>query len=167
MPSTVIALATAGVALLFLEMFLPGIIAGVIGGILLIAAVVTAYRDIGPAAGNITLLATTAVTGLLWWWWATKFQHTRFGRRMTLGASSIGTAQAEGLAKLAGKIGTAITPLRPSGTILIAGHRVDAITAGEFIEHGTCVRVIRAEGGAVMVRRETRTESPSVPSTSI
>ena len=165
MISTVIALATAGVALLFLEMFLPGIIAGVIGGILLIAAVFTAYRDIGAGAGNITLLATTAVTAALWWWWATKFQHTRFGRSMTLIAASTGTTQADGLAQLAGQTGTAITPLRPSGTILVAGRRVDAITGGDFIEKGTCVHIIRAEGSAVIVHRQPKSDSPSVSST--
>ena len=154
MLSTVIALATAGVALLFLEMFLPGIIAGVIGGILLIASIVTAYRDLGPEAGNITLVATTAVTAALWWWWATKFQHTRFGRSMTLGATGTGTSQAEGLAQLIGQTGTAATPLRPSGTILIAGKRVDAITSGEFLEQGTPVHIIRAEGPGVIVRRQ-------------
>jgi membrane-bound serine protease (ClpP class) len=153
MLSTVIALATAGVALLFLEMFLPGIIAGVIGGILLIASVVTAYREIGPEAGNLTLIATTAVTGGLWWWWATRFQHTRFGRRMTLDATSMGTSQAEGLAQWIGQTGTAATPLRPSGTILIAGKRVDAITAGEFLDPGTPVCIVRAEGNGVIVRR--------------
>ena len=164
MLTTVIALAAAGVALLFLEMFLPGIIAGVIGGILLLASVVTAYESIGPEAGNITLVATTVVTAGLWWWWATKFQHTRFGRRMTLATTSTGTSQAEGLAQLIGQTGTAATPLRPSGTILVAGKRVDAITGGEFIEQGAGVRIVRAEGSAVIVRREARADSPSVPS---
>ncbi|MEO6785541.1 MAG: NfeD family protein [Chthoniobacteraceae bacterium] len=154
MISTVIALATAGVALLFLEMFLPGIIAGVIGGILLLAAVFIAFQDIGPEAGTVTLLATAAITGALWWWWAAKFQSTRFGRRMTLATTSTGTIQAAGLAQLIGQTGTAATPLRPSGTILIAGHRVDAITAGEFLEQGTPVRIVRAEGPGVIVRRQ-------------
>jgi len=154
MINTVIGLAAAGVALLFLEMFLPGIIAGVIGGILLIAAVITAYREIGPEAGNITLLATVVVTGGLWWWWATRFQHTRFGRQMTLSTSSTGTSEPEGLALLTGQTGTAATPLRPSGTILVAGKRVDAMTGGEFLETGTPVLIIRAEGLAVLVRRQ-------------
>ena len=155
MISTVIALATAGVALLFLEMFLPGIIAGVVGGILLIASVAVAYRDVGVAAGNVTLVATTAITAALWWWWATKFQHTRFGRSMTLATTGTGTTQAAGLAQLVGQTGTAATPLRPSGTILVAGNRVDAITNGDFIEQGTPVHIVRTEGCCVIVRRRS------------
>ena len=154
MLSTVIALSVAGVALHFLEMFLPGFIAGIIGGILLIISIVVAYRDLGPEAGNITLVATTIGTGLLWWWWAVKFQHTRFGRRMTLTTASTGTSPATGLSALTGQTGTTATPLRPSGTIVVAGHRVDAITGGEFLEKGTPVRVVRTEGIAVIVRRE-------------
>lgn len=162
MISTVIALATAGVALLFLEMFLPGIIAGVIGGVLLVASIFTAYRDIGVEAGNVTLVATAAITSGLWWWWATKFQQTRFGRRMTLAATSTGTTQASGLAQLIGQTGTAITPLRPSGTILVAGKRVDAITGGDFIEQGTAVRIVRVEGLGVIVHSQPISDSPSV-----
>ena len=154
MISTVIALAAAGVALLFLEMFLPGIIAGVFGGVLLIVSVVTAYEYVSIEAGNITLIASAAVTAAMWWWWATKFQHTRFGRSMTLAATSTGTSQADGLAQWIGQSGIAITALRPSGTILVAGHRVDAITGGDFIEKGTPVRIVRAEGSGVIVRRQ-------------
>jgi len=155
MVNTVIALAVAGVVLLFLEMFLPGIIAGVIGGILLIASVVVAYRDLGPEAGNITLLATTAVTAGLWWWWATKFQHTRFGRLMTLSTSSTGTSEPQDLGGLTGQTGTAATALRPSGTILVGGRRVDAMTGGEFLEQGTAVRIVSTAGLAVLVRRQS------------
>ena len=97
--------------------------------------------------------AASAATAGLWWFWATKFQHTRFGRRMTLTAADTGTAQAAGLTKLTGQTGTAITPLRPSGTILIAGKRVDAITGGDFVEKGTGVIVVRVEGTGVIVHR--------------
>ena len=163
MLTTVIALGAAGVLLLFLEMFLPGMIAGIIGGILLFAAVVMAYSEIGIEAGNIALLAATATTACLWWWWAAKFQHTRFGRSMTLSTTGTGTAQAEGLAQWIGQTGTAVTPLRPSGTILIEGKRVDAITSGEFLEQGTPVQIIRAEGSGVIVRLHSQPDSPFVP----
>ncbi len=153
MISTVIALAAAGVALLFLEMFLPGMIAGIIGGILLIAAVAAAYSEVSVFAGNVTLVATAALTAGLWWWWAAKFQHTRLGRRMTLAATGTGTAPAAGLAALIGQKGVAATALRPSGTILVAGNRVDAITGGDFIEPGTAVQIVRTEGACVIVRR--------------
>lgn len=155
MLTTVISLATAGVLLMFLEMFLPGIVAGVVGGILLLASVVVAYREMGTEAGNFVLLAAVAVTAGMWWWWATKFQHTRFGRSMTLMTTSVGEAGlGDQLAGLDGQSGTAMTPLRPSGTVLVAGKRVDAITGGEFLDVGTRVRVVRTHGLGVLVRQE-------------
>ena len=156
MIQTVVSLAAAGVLLIFIEMFVPGIIAGVIGGILLFAAVVVAYREGGTGAGNLVLLGAVAVTGGMWWWWATRFQKTRFGRSMTLGTSSTGLAgPQEMIASLSGQIGVAVTPLRPSGTVIIAGKRVDAMTDGESIESGAAIRVIRPQGMTALVRRES------------
>jgi membrane-bound serine protease (ClpP class) len=110
----------------------------------------------GPDAGNVVLLAAVVVTGGLWWWWAAKFQHTRFGRRMTLVTVGAGEAgPVEMLTSLSGQTGTALTPLRPSGTVLIAGNRVDALTDGEFIEKGTQIRVVRAQGLAILVRKHS------------
>jgi membrane-bound serine protease (ClpP class) len=153
MLSTVIALGIAGFALLFLEMFLPGLIAGVIGGCLLGACVVIAYSDLGVEAGNLALLAAAVGSGGLWWWWASHFQHTRWGRRMTLTSASEGNSTMPGLQLLAGLSGQAVTPLRPSGVILIEGKRIDALTDGEFIEAGSSISVVRAHGMGVLVRR--------------
>ncbi len=152
MLSTVIALAITGLCLLFLEIFLPGLIAGIAGAIMLIFAVGIAYQELGEAAGNLVLLIVVLATGTIAWWWTTKFQQTRFGRRMRLEETSVGDTIEPGLADLAGQNGTAITSLRPGGTVSIAGRRHDAITDGEFIEAGTSVRVVRAQGASLLVR---------------
>ena len=75
---------------------------------------------------------------------------------MTLEVASAGEAgPVEMRASLSGQTGTALTPLRPSGTVLIAGNRVDAMTSGEFIEKGTQIRVVQAQGLAVLVRSQS------------
>jgi membrane-bound serine protease (ClpP class) len=48
--------------------------------------------------------------------------------------------------------GTALTNLRPSGTALIDGKRVDVVTNGSMIERGAEVKVIAVEGARVVVR---------------
>lgn len=53
---------------------------------------------------------------------------------------------------LLGAEGTAITILRPAGTALFDGKRVDVVTAGEFIEPKTPVKVIQVEGLRVVVQ---------------
>jgi membrane-bound serine protease (ClpP class) len=152
MLTTIIALGVAGLLLLFLEMFLPGLIAGILGGVLLILAVIFSYRDLGTGAGNIALLISAVASGGLWWWWAYHFQHTRFGRAMTLEASNAPGASMAGVVELTGQQGEAVTPLRPSGTVIVAGKRLDAITDGEFIPPGSRVQVVRSDGHGVIVR---------------
>jgi membrane-bound serine protease (ClpP class) len=153
MVTTVIGTGVAGLLLLFLEMFLPGLIAGIVGFILLIVAVIMAYSNLGPEAGNLTLLLAALASGGMWWWWATRFQHTRFGKSMTLSATITGGSVGSDLVGLTGLDGSAVTPLRPGGTVLVAGRRVDAITDGEFIETGSPIRVVRTHGISVVVRK--------------
>ena len=61
---------------------------------------------------------------------------------------SIGTNRPE----LLNQTGTAFTPLRPSGTAIINGKRVDVVTEGPMIERGKAIKVVANEGMRVIVR---------------
>ena len=50
-----------------------------------------------------------------------------------------------------GDEGECLTDLRPAGTMLIAGGRLDVITAGEYIDRGASVRVIEVKGNRIVV----------------
>ncbi len=153
MLTTIVGLGAAGLLLLFLEMFLPGLIAGIVGGVMLFVAVVMSYEHYGAEGGNVALLIAVVLCGIMWWWWATHFQNTRFGKRMTLQTSVDGNTVTPGLTDFVGQSGTALTALRPGGTVVIDGKRVDAISDGEFIESGQPVHVLRAQGICIIVRR--------------
>ena len=56
---------------------------------------------------------------------------------------------------LRGRIGSAVSYLRPAGIASIDGRRVDVLTEGEFIAQGTPVRVVRVEGARVFVEPVT------------
>lgn len=62
-----------------------------------------------------------------------------------------GFTPAESKILLQGLEGIALTPLRPSGTVEIAGERVDVVTSGEFISSGKQVKVVKVEGTRVVV----------------
>lgn len=51
-----------------------------------------------------------------------------------------------------GQIGEAKTDLRPSGTALIEGRRVDVVTEGEFVPRGSPIVVHRVEGSRIVIR---------------
>ncbi|MBI3991210.1 MAG: hypothetical protein HY350_03570, partial [Candidatus Omnitrophica bacterium] len=53
---------------------------------------------------------------------------------------------------LQGKEGVSITTLRPSGTALIEGKRIDVVTNGVFLQKGTTIKVTIVEGSRVVVR---------------
>jgi len=53
---------------------------------------------------------------------------------------------------LIGKVGTAVTDLRPSGTALFDDERVDVVSESSWIVEGTRVRVVAAEGYRHVVR---------------
>ncbi|MDX9870812.1 MAG: nodulation protein NfeD [Clostridia bacterium] len=61
--------------------------------------------------------------------------------------------QSQDLSGFVGKTGTAYTPLRPSGTVVMEdGVRLDVVTGGEFIARGEKVVVVAVEGIRIVVK---------------
>lgn len=50
--------------------------------------------------------------------------------------------------------GTAVTNLRPAGTAVINGKRVDVVTRGEYIEKDAAVVVCKVTGNQIIVRKQ-------------
>ena len=72
---------------------------------------------------------------------------------------SIGYESAPSRTELVGRLGTAITDLRPSGTALFEDERIDVVSESEWIKVGTPVKVISAEGYRHIVRAVEQVES--------
>jgi membrane-bound serine protease (ClpP class) len=146
----IITLLILGAVLIFLETLLPGLVAGTIGFVLIMAAVVLGYRDLGFQGGNIILsiVLVGAVLGL--WAWLKYFPDSRIARKF-VSQGSVGDLGVERLELLNGT-GTALTQLRPSGTAAIKGERVDVVTEGGLIERGTAIKVVAVEGARIVVR---------------
>src|SRR5699024_10672549 len=53
---------------------------------------------------------------------------------------------------IVGKRGKAVTPLRPSGTIMIGKERLDAVSEGDYIREGEQIEIIAVEGARTIVR---------------
>jgi membrane-bound serine protease (ClpP class) len=148
--ATVITLVLAGAALMLLETLLPGMIAGIVGFGCLIAGVVVAYVNLGPRTGNLVFVSVVVGMIIATVCWMKFFPESRFARvfisRRTIG--DLGTNRPE----LLNQSGTAATTLRPSGTAIINGMRVDVVTEGSLVERGTPVKVVAVEGLRVVVR---------------
>ena len=147
---TVAVLILVGAILLLLETVLPGMIAGLVGLCCLVAGVMMGYLTYGPATGNLILLGVAGGLVVLTVLWIRFFPTSNLGQmfvtRRTVG--NLGVEKPE----LLHQTGTALTTLRPSGTALINGKRVDVVTEGGLIERGTAIRVVAVEGLRVVVR---------------
>lgn len=147
---TVITLIVVGAVLLFLETVLPGMIAGMIGVACISVGVVMAYVRFGVPTGHWVLggVAAGLILGTLAW--LRYFPNSRLARRFvshtTVG--ELGTERPE----LLNQTGTTLTRLRPSGTALINGRRVDVVSDGNFLDAGQPIKVIAVEGLRVVVR---------------
>lgn len=146
----VVAILILGFLLIAAEIFvIPGFgVAGVAGALVLIVGVVVAFINLGPAWGVGSLLIALAITaGGLW-----LFPRTRAGKRMVLSASQKGQTSADASsARYLGAEGTAVTPLRPSGTVAIGDEHIDVVTDGVYVEAGRRVAVVQIEGSRIVV----------------
>ena len=146
----IITLLILGAVLIFLETVLPGMIAGIIGFVCLLAAVGFGYRDFGFTTGNVILGIVLAGLIVGFWCWLKFFPERRMARKF-VSQKAVGDLGVDRPELLNGT-GTAVTQLRPSGVANINGQRVDVVTEGGLIERGTPVKVVAVEGARIVVR---------------
>jgi len=161
----IIVLTLVGFLFLAAEVFVPGMVLGLLGGLSLLGAVAISYVELGPVTGTVVLFSIGAIilTGFVAWMFL--FPSTPIGRRIMLKNTLQPGAQlpAQKPGALLGKSGEAITTLRPAGTARIDGKRVDVLARGDFIEAGSPVTVVAHEGPKVVVRetQSTQTTAPA------
>jgi membrane-bound serine protease (ClpP class) len=80
--------------------------------------------------------------------------RTEFGRALVLEQAESGWLSAPTASDLVGRVGEALTDLRPAGKITIDGRRYEAASEREFIPRGAQVRVIGKDGPELIVRPE-------------
>jgi membrane-bound ClpP family serine protease len=146
----VVSLLVIGAVLLILETILPGMITGIIGACCIIAGIALSYSRFGLQTGNFVLIGS--MIGLIGGFavWIKVFPNSPLGRRF-VSKNAVGDIRAE-QPELLHELGYAHTQLRPSGTAVIAGKRVDVVSEGSLIEKGTPVKVVAIEGMRVVVR---------------
>lgn len=149
----VITLLVAGFILLVLETVLPGIVAGVAGVLLVLAANAVAYLDVGVKAGNWTLALSSVLLVAITVAYVKFLPHSPFARLFV--SNRVIAEPPSTSAGLIGRSGVAETVLRPSGVALIDGRRVDVRSEGPLIEKGAAIRVISADGMSVVVTHDT------------
>ncbi|MEX1119518.1 MAG: NfeD family protein [Terrimicrobiaceae bacterium] len=152
--NTIVVLSLVGFLLLASEVFVPGMILGILGALCLAGAITFSYIEFGAYVGTITLVCIlgAAFVGFIGWMMA--FPHTAIGRRLMLKQNlERGVGEKERPTQsLVGQTGRAITPLRPAGTALINGQKVDVVAESIFVPQDSPIVVVLQEGMRVVVR---------------
>jgi membrane-bound serine protease (ClpP class) len=154
-----ILLLVIGLAAIIIELFVPaGGLIGLIGLGSIVTAIVMTFQSQGPAVGTIFLIAAMILIPTFLVIWFKFFPNSFMGRRLILRDSQTRetgyTSHTDpSYPDLRGKSGSAVTPLRPSGTVIIEGRRYSAVTDGEFIEKNETVTVKKTEGNRIEVRK--------------
>lgn len=150
----ILVLFVLGIILLFLEIFIPGGILGLLGvGSILLAIVLTA--DTLVEGLIYTLAALLLVGALVYVSYRSKATRSLW-YKMSLSIRQENKAGYVGpqasYEEYVGEQGRAISNLRPAGAVELNGDRVDAVTEGGYIQAGASITVIKVEGTRIIVR---------------
>jgi membrane-bound serine protease (ClpP class) len=135
-------------------------VAGLAGGAAVVAALTLSmlgsYPTVTEVIGALGIIAVSILAlGLVAFAVLRHLPHSRGMSGVFLKQSTsqeAGYLSAPDRSELVGRIGLALTDLRPSGTVSIDGERIDVVTEGPWIERGAQVVVLRAESYRHVVR---------------
>ena len=147
---TIAFLLVAGAVLMLLEPIFPQLIAGTVGLVCWVIAVLLIYSRYGVSAGNWSSVAVLTVFLSGAWWYFKKLPQTRLGRSVQ--SEHVTPTETAAKSHLLDTGGIALTPLRPGGMAQFGPERVDVVTSGEPLEKGQRVRVMNIEGSRILVR---------------
>lgn len=145
-------LVVIGTILLVAEIFMPGMVLGILGGSCLIGSVIWTFKIYGFGIGSGLLLAEVMGVTIGLFVIMERLPFSKYGRSMMLQETNENRDQKEFFKKFVGQNGKAVSLCRPSGVAMILGERVDVISESGFIEEGRSLIVTRVEGAQVRVR---------------
>jgi membrane-bound ClpP family serine protease len=153
--NAVLLLFLIGVMLLAGEVFVPGAILGIIGGLCMAAGCVISFLQLGVAGGMVATVVALALLGLTLYVELIWLPKTRFGKRLIV-ESTVGSTSQPPLADAAlitGKAAEAMTPLVPSGYVLVEGRKYEAFCQSGHVPKGAQLRVAGLDNFRLIVTK--------------
>lgn len=141
-----------GIVLLILEiLILPGLIAGILGGIMVITGVVLSYKNYGEFYGNITLAITSLVSFVSIWY---SFKSRAWERFSLKEVSNAKMDRVDELNIKEGDVGVSLSVIRPAGTALFDHKKIEVHSMGEIIDSNKIIEVIEVLPNKLLVREK-------------
>jgi membrane-bound serine protease (ClpP class) len=148
-----ILLFVVGLVLIFLEIFLPGGIIGIFGVVSMLTGLILAAGSLSGILIAISIAIIVTIIGS--YFFIRSFGYNGPFKRLVLfdsTSSEQGYLSHKERVDLIGKTGKTLTPLRPSGTVRIDDELIDVVTEGSYIRNDAVVKIIKVNGGRVVVR---------------
>ena len=144
-----------GIALIGLEMFIPGGIVGTVGVITLVYAIIYVNKSTYYIA---FILIISLILAVILYYVNRNVFHKKlmFLDRLVLNDSistEDGYVASESRVELLGQKLIAYTDLRPAGVAILDNEKLDVVTDGDFVEKGNKIEVIRVEGMRIVVKK--------------
>lgn len=151
----VLLLFIGGLALIGLEMFVPGGIVGTVGIITVVYAIIYVNKSTYHIA---FILVVSLILAVILYYVNRNVFHKKlmFLDRLVLNDSistEDGYVASESRVELVGKKLKAYTDLRPAGVAILDNEKLDVVTDGDFIEKGNEIVIVRVEGMRIVVKK--------------
>lgn len=144
-----------GLGLIAAEVYvIPGLnVVGILGMLVLIFAIGIAFTASGVVGGFFALAGTLALGGAMAFamWRSGSWEEFVLATTMLPGRELPDKNQ-ENRARFIGKVGQALSPLRPSGVAEIDGERLEVQTEGGFIAADSKIKVVAIDSRHIFVR---------------
>lgn len=150
----VLGLIILGFIFLLIELLvIPGFgFMGVLGLLCLAGGCYIAWTELSLAVGIATSIGSLLIMVLFLRFFPKSIIWKKLSLETKMTREKGFYADTKELEGLVGREGLSVTPLRPSGTALIMGRRVDVVTEGVFLQKDIPIKVVKVEGNRVIVR---------------
>jgi membrane-bound serine protease (ClpP class) len=143
----VVLLFALGLSLIVAEIFLVGVVLGLIGLTCMLVSIYFGFEKSAGLGWTLVVIAAASVPVLAIVWVKV------INRVLAMKFTQTGYTSAQMQYKdLVGQEGVALTTLRPAGMARFGEKKVDVVSEGEVVDRDARVRVVEVKGNRVVVR---------------
>ena len=143
----VVLLFALGLSLIVAEIFLVGVVLGLIGLTCMLVSIYFGFEKSAGLGWTLVVIAAASVPVLAIVWVKV------INRVLAMKFTQTGYTSAQMQYKdLVGQEGVALTALRPAGMARFGDKKVDVVSEGEVVDRDARVRVVEVKGNRVVVR---------------
>ncbi|MEX0330210.1 MAG: NfeD family protein [Puniceicoccaceae bacterium] len=152
--SLVIGLVITAFVLFFFEIFVPGGVLAVLGGVFLLAAAGVAYTEWGLVWAAALFFGGLVMALVMFFLEIRLIANTRFGQQLALKSTIAAKLNPKEDESLVGTEGVTLTILAPTGRVELGGKVYTASAEDGYLDKGVPVRVLRSETFKLIVAKK-------------